>query len=60
MSCETTDFGIHQKSAEKLIPVVRDIYRNNVLLAMMRYSRGSVLIQRAEVLTRQMIDSALT
>lgn len=53
------DFPGHEIFVEKIIERLRFIYRNNALMAMSRYSRGSVLIQSASVYTTSMLDEIL-
>lgn len=53
------DFPGDEKVAKKVIDQMTLAYEENALLAMHRFTRGSVLIQRAKILTEETINSLL-
>jgi len=53
------DFPGDEKIAKAVIEQMTLAYEENALLAMHRFTRGSVLIQRARILTRKTIDTLL-
>lgn len=57
-SSEPEDFPSEKNVARIVIEDLKTIYRENALLSMLRFSRGSVLIQRARVLTKDMVNEA--
>lgn len=58
-SSKPSDYPEARAIAERVIPRIRAIYREKSLMSMLRYSRGSVLIQNAQVLTKDMMEEFL-
>lgn len=58
-SSRAEDFPGRQDTAAHVIPDIQAMHRAKALKSMLRYSRGSVLVQDAKVLTRQMMDDYL-
>lgn len=54
-----SEFGSDADFAERYMKAVCGDYEDNAKLAMLRYSRGSVLIQNAAVQTKSEIEAAI-
>jgi len=59
-SSTPSDYPEARAIAERIIPRIKAIYREKSLLSMLRYSRGSVLNQNAQVLTQDMMEQFIT
>ncbi len=57
-SSRPEDFSSSPDIARTVIADLKIIYRENALLSMLRFSRGNILIQKARVLTKDMVDKA--
>ncbi len=55
-----SEFGKEADFAERYIAAVSSDYEDNAKPAMLRYSRGSVLIQNAAVLTEGEVEAAIS
>jgi hypothetical protein len=58
-STSVEDYPEARAIAERVISDIKAMHRAKSLKSMLRYSRGSVLVQDAKVLTRQMMDEYL-